>query len=251
MSEHEPRLKLVEEFQINLWGRNELCRHLLLNTLNPGIPYVGVISLHTGEVARFTAEKSRLLEWFDSMLPPYVESDAIFAIYTQEADIQFGAARTYEVRDYGESHDAVDDDYATVLTGASWDAARTWVDKQERPDLSNLVIHAESPPPFKVICVVLWDRAYGGPEEGGWWYDTVDPNDHEAQWLTHEAGGPWLIRNDEQASERLHWLDKLLAEKAVNEGRHSPNSVLSQGHYKAHCFDGWPVALPQVKPHYE
>jgi hypothetical protein len=162
--------------------------------------------------------------------------------------------RTYSVRNYADnsSTDDAGDEFSTMLSGVSWEAARWYVDYNTTDDnRGELVIHAEDAPLPLVVCVVLWDRAYGGPEEGGWWYDTYDPNDFEARWLTHELGGPGVYNDRERAEECRKLLQLMLDSRKVNEGRHSPNSVLSQGHYEVHIYEGWPRVLPEITPHYE
>ena len=84
----------------------------------------------------------------------------------------------------------------------------------------------------------LANRAYGGLEEGGWWYDTG----------TFVASHGTYATVDEAAAARdakANWL------AARRQGRHPPDSVL--------CI-GWPVLLiephlgadfPKVHPRYE
>lgn len=162
----------------------------------------------------------------------------------------FNTKRTYEVRDYSTRDDA-DGDFDVVASKLTWEQARDHVDKNTTPvNAGELVIHAEDPPPFYIVTVVLWDRAYGGPEEGGWWYDTYDPFHHDAKWYTHEAGGPWLFTSRTEATNKARWLNKLL-EDQVNKGRHSPISVLSQGHFQAFVHENVIAAEPQERPIYE
>ena len=91
------------------------------------------------------------------------------------------------------------------------------------------------------ICMV--DRAYGGPEEGGWWYDVSAPCDEYASYT----------RGFEIQASAHRYADRL--EKGVlanlNAGRRPLSSVISTGIYRAIVFDGNPRQLPVVKPHYE
>lgn len=181
--------------------------------------------------------------------------DAVAAMDAQQGTgpapvtIEFGSKRTYEVRDYS-PRDGADGDYDVVMSELNWEQARDYLDRNTTPEnAGELVISQELPPKFYVVCVALHDRAYGGPEEGGWWYDTYQPEVSEAAWLTHEAGGPWLFRDLKDAQAKVRWLDEQLA--SVNKDRYGPNSVLSQGHYVGYAFDGYPHRIPQERPTYE
>lgn len=87
--------------------------------------------------------------------------------------------------------------------------------------------------------VVIWfnTREYGGPEEGGWWFDTGEPQ------KVYTCKSP-----DERA------VCEELANKQVekqNEGRRLLSSVLSTGRYSVSIEDERPVPYPAVAPHYE
>jgi hypothetical protein len=91
----------------------------------------------------------------------------------------------------------------------------------------------------------LFDRAYGGPEEGGWWYDTYAPVD-----------GDWI--DDPPAyghfeSEALAEAALLLLEiwcKEQNSTRRSPSSMASDGHFVA-MLEAWPAEFkPRNRPYY-
>ena len=92
--------------------------------------------------------------------------------------------------------------------------------------------------PRLYVNVYLWDRACGGPEEGGWYYDTYDP--HEAQCV--------LCATEEEAErvadEKKAWCD------AENADRYHPSSVLSDGHFRV-MIEAWPAEpSPANTPHY-
>jgi hypothetical protein len=88
------------------------------------------------------------------------------------------------------------------------------------------------------INIYLVDRAYGGPEEGGWWYDAGDPVHSElAEQMTVE--------------ERRKRLDELLSGPFSNKGRRSISSVLSDGEYQGQLEDSFAEPYPQTRPHYE
>lgn len=87
------------------------------------------------------------------------------------------------------------------------------------------------------VNLYLVDRAYGGPEEGGWYYDYGIP----------EASIPvktWAEANREEG--RLLSLPEF-----SNEGRPEIWSVNSQGQYEVYFEDSVAKEFPRMKPHYE
>lgn len=91
--------------------------------------------------------------------------------------------------------------------------------------------------PKVYLNVYLYDRAYGGPEEGGWWYDTYEPIEDRCRIVTEEQGPNSLERLREE-------LDK------ENESRIGPSSVRSEGYYIA-VLESWPAEYePRHRPHY-
>jgi hypothetical protein len=86
--------------------------------------------------------------------------------------------------------------------------------------------------------------AYGGPEEGGWWFDTGVP--------TGFTMGPFT--DEEAAYEQCRVLNYLEYERAEREETYDYSSVLSyrSNHYSYSVEDS-PIAepYPKVKPHYE
>ena len=93
--------------------------------------------------------------------------------------------------------------------------------------------------------IYLYDRAYGGPEEGGWDYDTYTP-----------AEGDWDIEPPRHghfptAEEAEKAVDALVAwSEDQNTRRRSPSSVLSEGHFEIR-LEAWPAErFPKYKPHY-
>jgi hypothetical protein len=86
------------------------------------------------------------------------------------------------------------------------------------------------------VTLYLVDRAYGGPEEGGWWYDTG------------EVIATWPVPERDLAEDII-----LMAKHAgyTNEGRRDIGSVLSDGIYEF-TVDWEPGQdYPQRTPHYE
>lgn len=115
-------------------------------------------------------------------------------------------------------------------------------------------LHAEiyrlqSLPRFWTVAVYLVDRAYGGPEEGGWYYDcgerqdTIDGVDHTVL-LQVAFDEETAYRYAEMAQEKL--------DQTVNVGRPPISSVLSDGRYHAEVHRGYPPKhYPEETPHYE
>ena len=114
--------------------------------------------------------------------------------------------------------------------------------ESDNPDDASLVLRE---PAFYVVCVVLQDRAYGGPEEGGWYYDTTQPC------LGGHYPIPVVVKTRDEAEAAADQLyDEWCLER--NEGRPSTSSVLSEGRYGTFIYEGdWPECLPKERPHYE
>ena len=87
------------------------------------------------------------------------------------------------------------------------------------------------------VNVYLTDRAYGGPEEGGWGYDYGLP----------ELGIACF--SDEEADEILQEMRAVC--DMWNEGRRPVSSVLSDGIFWATIEDDKPKPWPEERPHYE
>jgi hypothetical protein len=92
------------------------------------------------------------------------------------------------------------------------------------------------------VAICLADRAYGGPEEGGWYYGCGIPSDEHANlvqgFITRDA-----------AEQYAYDLEKTC--DALNEGKPDINSVLSEGRYVPVVFEGYPRHWPDRKPTYE
>lgn len=92
------------------------------------------------------------------------------------------------------------------------------------------------------VTVVLEDRAYGGSEEGGWWYDTTEPeHDHPLNnWFYDHAEA-------RQYAEAV----RTILDLTDNKGRRDISSVLSEGRYNAIVtLDGPADYDPQRRPYY-
>ena len=83
----------------------------------------------------------------------------------------------------------------------------------------------------------LTDRAYGGPEEGGWYYDCGEVK-AGFQCETEEDA---QIVKEEMIEVCIKW----------NEDRPDISSVLSEGRYFVCIENTPPENYPQERPHYE
>ncbi len=91
-----------------------------------------------------------------------------------------------------------------------------------------------------VVAFYAVDRAYGGPEEGGWWYDAGELVRIHQVCLTEAAAARLAVR-----ANRL--LD------LVQRGHRRLDSVLyADGRYRAYLFEqAAPPRFPQAPPRYE
>ena len=97
-------------------------------------------------------------------------------------------------------------------------------------------------PPY-TVSFFLVDRAYGGPEEGGWWYGCGEPAHELVQFVR-------LFHFREDADAYTAKLRRRV-EPVVNKGRRPIGSMLSEGQYQVRVSDGFPRAFPATRPHYE
>ena len=89
------------------------------------------------------------------------------------------------------------------------------------------------------VNVYLHDRAYGGPEEGGWWYDYWEPVDEMCQ----------RFATEEEAENFLDEAEKE-AESENGQRRSDIGSVLSEGRYEVR-LEAWPAERePKQRPYY-
>ena len=95
------------------------------------------------------------------------------------------------------------------------------------------------------VAVFRIDRAYGGPEEGGWWYGCGEPV------LAPNWPVPVFYTTLEAAREGREAMDSEIEKLGLNDGLPSIDSVLSEGRYCAQISDGMPAAFPKTRPYYE
>ena len=99
--------------------------------------------------------------------------------------------------------------------------------------------------PLLYANLYLYDRAYGGSEEGGWWYDTYTPADGD--WNT-EPAKHGLCESVDAAKAAYEALQLWCEEE--NKTRRSTHSVASEGHYVV-WLEAWPAEhSPARKPYY-
>lgn len=90
------------------------------------------------------------------------------------------------------------------------------------------------------VSIFLVDRAYGGPEEGGWYYETGEPIDEHRR----------TFETLHDANTYLHQLCETVLPD-MNEDRPSISSVNSIGRYQALLSTQAPAPFPTTRPHYE
>lgn len=101
---------------------------------------------------------------------------------------------------------------------------------------------------FFIVGLALNDLAYGGPEEGGWYYTTTElQRDHGPEFT------PVVCMTSEEANVHLKRINALVEAQNLNEGRPEISSVASRGRYHGAILpQRTPVVLysPSVRPRY-
>jgi hypothetical protein len=102
---------------------------------------------------------------------------------------------------------------------------------------------------FWVACY-LTSQSYGGPDEGGWWYDegelVTDPD------IYHTLGGtPRSFLTVQEADAYAAELRPKLA--LLNRHRPPKHASTSQGTYEVQVLQeaSLPTGFPAMRPHYE
>lgn len=92
------------------------------------------------------------------------------------------------------------------------------------------------------VWLYMLDRAYGGPEEGGWYFDCGAP-------ILHQDNR--VFASEVNAYELADTLNKTVA-RDLNEGRPEISSVNSEGQYRflVGGKDQHPDFFPAEKPYY-
>lgn len=120
----------------------------------------------------------------------------------------------------------------------------------------------ETPAPFWTVAIYLVDLAYGGPEEGGWWYGCGERVDHALEGVNPNSlltvltgeGTVYDALPDRAEREACDYRELLQTQldATVNRGRREISSVLSEGRYEARAYPGHPPHhFPERTPHYE
>lgn len=91
------------------------------------------------------------------------------------------------------------------------------------------------------VAIYLIDRAYGGSEEGGWWYECGKPSDEHCE---HTMG----FDKEDNAIKYARSLDALCDQ--LNDGRPQIGHSNSKGRYWPIVSDGNPKPFPTTRPFY-
>ena len=120
------------------------------------------------------------------------------------------------------------------------DDDRTWQHKVRWDDGSITTEDGiECVTPKHYVNVYLRDRAYGGGEEGGWWYDCYAPEQEECKWFPTEAEAQACLETAQA------WCDQENSER-----RSDISSVISEGRYEV-VLEAWPAEYsPSSRPYY-
>lgn len=89
------------------------------------------------------------------------------------------------------------------------------------------------------INTYLINRAYGGPEEGGWWYDVSVPVESV------------YFETIEQAIQQFHYYENKWKRTNHEEGRIKESSVNSDGYYYTFREHHFAEYSPKERPRYE
>ena len=91
-----------------------------------------------------------------------------------------------------------------------------------------------------IVATYLCDRAFGGPEEGGWYYDCGELV------RVHRIFG-----NEDAAYDFAARMNRTL-DATINRDRPKISSVLSEGRFYACVHENnAPKYYPEERPHYE
>ncbi len=90
--------------------------------------------------------------------------------------------------------------------------------------------------------IYIVDQAFGGPEEGGWWFTYGSPVERLSR----------LCRAFSTEEEAYAYRASLAGKiEELNEGRHELSSVLCEGVFAVYVEEHPAKAFPEVRPHYE
>ena len=91
------------------------------------------------------------------------------------------------------------------------------------------------------VAIYHEEQAWGGPEEGGWWYDAGELLERPVRYFKTEDAAYAYARRLVRHLDRVN-----------RKSRYEYSSVLSEGRYTAMVNDGHPLpGFPMTRPHYE
>jgi len=94
-----------------------------------------------------------------------------------------------------------------------------------------------------VVAVYDCSMCWGGPEEGGWWYDAGTLVRIVKLFKTEDAAYQYCRRLNSKLESRVF---------GPNQGKHSYTSVLSESELRASVYENVaPLGFPDHRPHYE
>lgn len=89
----------------------------------------------------------------------------------------------------------------------------------------------------------LVNRGYGGPEEGGWWYDVGEPLESRVMPDPDDLGSTDELYEQTQAEMEARW--------AHLNSKYPLYSVLCDGVVRVYQEDHFARAFPSATPHFE
>jgi hypothetical protein len=101
------------------------------------------------------------------------------------------------------------------------------------------------------VAIYEQDKAFGGREEGGWYYD-IGALVMEGSIYNSVGMTPAWFTSRKDALEYRDKMAEAIEKSTINVGNYEPSSVLCRGWYGAELHeDEMPVHYPKVRPHYE
>jgi hypothetical protein len=98
---------------------------------------------------------------------------------------------------------------------------------------------------FVVVSIYEVNQAYGGPEEGGWYYTYGEPY-VELAWMAK------VFKTQDEAQGYKEMLNLVVETINKQEDRYPPSSVRCDGYLQVIVdYNEWPNSFPKERPHYE
>lgn len=94
------------------------------------------------------------------------------------------------------------------------------------------------------VTIYETNQAYGGPEEGGWYYSCGHPCQRHLDFQQ-------TFDTEEKALEYRDSLKDVLARLNEEEDNRPTSSVLCDGWLEAYVTEGLPRPFPEKRPYYE